>query len=170
MPLMTTACTTRAVVWHMIRAVPSSHSRLHKRKLNSRGLCTLLCIDYERYRAVHRQLAESPPPHGALYVLIGSDRQLVGLRVFIKSISLSTKFTLSRTHVPTSDQNKSTLLFSGKRAQASVESSIKLTFETGAATQSKSHEGWDSRFYAHPLNCFEFASHFSLSPASLEAK
>ena len=67
------------------------------------------------------------------------------------------------THVPTPDQNKSVVvLFSGreKRARASVESSIKRTFETGEATRSNHMKGGTTFL----LNCFEFASpHFLIT-------
>ena len=87
-------------------------------------------------------------------VLIRCDRRLVGLRVFIKSISLSTKFTQSA-RFRIRSKNNSTLLFSGKRAQASVEHS-----KRAQRARSKSHEGCKRRFFTRILqNCFfEFAS------------
>ena len=103
-----------------------SHSRLHNEKLNSRGLsaCYFVILIMNGTVLFTGILAESPPTTTITHrvvcfvcVLIRSDRRLVGLRVFIKSISLSTKFTLSA-RFRIRSLNRSTLLFSGKRAQA----------------------------------------------------
>ena len=165
---MTTACTTREVVRHMIRAICKmvprpSHSRLHNEKLNSRGLFAcyfvILIMNGTVLFTGNWRNRHQPPPitHRVVCfvcVLIRSDRRLVGLRVFIKSISLSTKFTQSA-RFRIRSKNNSTLLFSGKRAQASVEHS-----KRAQRARSKSHEGCKRRFFTRILqNCFfEFAS------------
>jgi hypothetical protein len=100
--------------------------------------------------------------------LIRSDSHLAELRVFIKSISLSTKFSLSaRRTFPHPIKKRSMVLFSGKEGAGLCRKFDKTHIRNGRSDSEQSHEGWGRQFL---LNCFEVRIPFPYHRDSLEGQ